>query len=139
VVKAPMFGSTVALGSGPVRIVLENGGGLRRGRVQPAPYQGGWLAIKTHFLSTPGYRGPFVARAAAVGPAGRVVLGATPQDRGPLVAPGGATPNEAGGWREFPYFTFVRAPGCYAWQVDGRGFSDVIVASVASAYRPPGG
>jgi len=30
--------------------------------------------------------------------------------------------------RVIPYFTFVKAPGCYGWQVDGLGFSELIVA-----------
>jgi hypothetical protein len=32
-----------------------------------------------------------------------------------------------GGWLQFGTFTRVRAAGCYAWQVDGRKFSRVIV------------
>jgi hypothetical protein len=31
------------------------------------------------------------------------------------------------GYREEPGGTYVRAPGCYAWQVDGLTFSEVIV------------
>jgi hypothetical protein len=31
------------------------------------------------------------------------------------------------GWWSWPTTTRVRAPGCYAWQVDGAGFSRVIV------------
>ena len=30
-------------------------------------------------------------------------------------------------WPNFPSHTRLQAPGCYAYQVDGRGFSDVIV------------
>lgn len=32
-----------------------------------------------------------------------------------------------GGWLTAPSFTRVRAAGCYAWQVDGSGFSRVII------------
>jgi hypothetical protein len=39
-----------------------------------------------------------------------------------------------GGWREFPYFTFVRSPGCYAWQVDGLSFSEVIVVRMLARF-----
>jgi hypothetical protein len=31
------------------------------------------------------------------------------------------------GWRTRPSTIRVRAPGCYAWQIDGKGFSDVVV------------
>ena len=32
-----------------------------------------------------------------------------------------------GGWPNFPSYTRLRAPGCYAYRVDGEGFSAVIV------------
>ena len=35
--------------------------------------------------------------------------------------------NWSGNWRNFPSYTRLRAPGCYAYQVDGAGFSDTIV------------
>ncbi len=31
-----------------------------------------------------------------------------------------------GGWREAPGGLWVRTPGCYAWQVDGLSFSEII-------------
>jgi hypothetical protein len=31
------------------------------------------------------------------------------------------------GYRTVPGGTWIKAPGCYAWQVDGRGFSETIV------------
>jgi hypothetical protein len=37
---------------------------------------------------------------------------------------GGSSP---GGWQNRPSTTRLRAPGCYAWQVDGTTFSRVIV------------
>jgi hypothetical protein len=37
---------------------------------------------------------------------------------------GGRSP---GGWQNRPSTTRLRAPGCYAWQVDGTTFSRVIV------------
>jgi hypothetical protein len=44
-----------------------------------------------------------------------------------LKRPPGPTLNGAGGWREAPSGLWVRAPGCYAWQVDGLTFSETIV------------
>ena len=32
-----------------------------------------------------------------------------------------------GGWREWPSYTRVQTAGCFAYQVDGMGFSTVIV------------
>jgi hypothetical protein len=35
-------------------------------------------------------------------------------------------PNVPSGWRMWPSGTYVSMPGCYAWQVDGLGFTEVI-------------
>jgi hypothetical protein len=35
-------------------------------------------------------------------------------------------PNVPSGWRMWPSGTYVASPGCYAWQVDGVGFSELI-------------
>ena len=35
-------------------------------------------------------------------------------------------PNVPAGWRMWPSGTYVASPGCYAWQVDGVGFSEII-------------
>jgi hypothetical protein len=44
----------------------------------------------------------------------------------PQFAPG-ATPTGADGIREWPGATWIKAPGCYAWQIDGTTFSSVVV------------
>lgn len=35
-------------------------------------------------------------------------------------------PNVPPGWRMWPSDTYVPSPGCYAWQVDGIGFTELI-------------
>ena len=32
---------------------------------------------------------------------------------------------------------FVKSPGCYAWQVDGLGFSEIIVVRAVLDQNPP--
>jgi hypothetical protein len=32
-----------------------------------------------------------------------------------------------GDWLQYASYTRVRAAGCYAWQIDGEGFSEVVV------------
>ncbi|MEA2508240.1 MAG: hypothetical protein QOG21_322, partial [Actinomycetota bacterium] len=128
------IGGSMALGAGPVRVGIDNAGDPRKGTVHPAGYQG-WLALKTHFVSLPSYRGPFLVRARRLDRPGPIALGPTPTQAGPLVVPAGAAANAAAGWREFPYFTFVRSPGCYAWQIDGLTFSDIVVVHVLSKYH----
>jgi hypothetical protein len=102
----------------------------------------------------PSYNGPFVLRAARLGAKGPIEVqsGGTGQapGPGPLVVPAGPTINTyytgwrpglvrdavtgrlvrtltGYGYRTVPGGTWIKSPGCYAWQVDGRGFSDVIV------------
>jgi hypothetical protein len=120
--------SGIALGSGPVRVFINNPGDLRHGMAHLGSTEfPGWLALKTHFFSVPAYQGPFLVRAKSLDRSGPIALGATPTQAGPLLMPPGPAANGAAGWREFPYSTFVKAPGCYAWQVDGLTFSKTIV------------
>jgi hypothetical protein len=109
---------------------IDNPGDLRHGKVRMAPGRGRWYGIKTHFFSVPGYQGPFLVRTRRLDQAGPVRIGASPASARPLLVRAGPTANGSGGWREVPYFTFVRAPGCYGWQIDGRTFSEVIVARI---------
>lgn len=124
----------IALGKGPVRPVIANAGDLRHGvadlltRTSAPP----WLALKTLWFSVPAYQGPFVIRAKRLGHPGPVALGAGPTEA-PIVVPPGPALNNAPlsngrpGYREAPGGLWVKSPGCYAWQVDGLKFSEIIV------------
>jgi hypothetical protein len=109
---------------------IVNAGDLRHGKVRMAPGTGRWYGIKTHFFSLPGYQGPFLVRARRLDHRGPIRIGASPASARPLLVPAGPTANGSAGWRVVPYFTFVKAPGCYGWQIDGRTFSETIVARV---------
>ena len=90
-------------------------------------YQGALaLLLKTLWFSVPAYQGPFIIRAKRLGHPGPVALGEGPTVA-PLVVPPGPTLNGTGGWREAPGGLWVRTPGCYAWQVDGLTFSEIII------------
>jgi hypothetical protein len=130
-VATPDFGS-MAIGTGPVRVAIDNAGNPRHG-FHPAAFRS-WLALKTHFFSSPSYQGPFLVRAKRLDHPGPMRLGATPREAAPLVVRAGAYAGTAG-WREVPYFTFVKAPGCYGWQVDGRTFSEIIVVRLLRKFQ----
>lgn len=122
-----------ALGRGPVRVLIAQSGDVLHGR--PMLGTGGpgyWL--QTLWFAMPGYSGPFVVRGARLGKPGPIEV--WPNQTGALVVPAGPTinsyPEPTGkpswaGYRTVPGSTWVRSPGCYAWQVDGQGFSEIIV------------
>ena len=153
-VNNPYFGGSV-LGAGPVRVLVANRGDVLHGRAKLGTSGArGWFALQTLWYSILGYDGPFVVRAARLGKRGpdEVQPGASglSPGSGPLVVPTGPTintyysnwrpghardpvsgrlvPTLTGyGYRTVPGSTWVKSPGCYAWQIDGRGFSEVIV------------
>jgi hypothetical protein len=140
----------VALGDGPVQVLLADRGDLLHGEVDLGATQkllsatqrskeSGWSAIQTLWLGTPGYDGPFVVRGADLEGSGSIEVqpdsSGEAHGSGPLVVPAGPTINSGDGYRTVPGSTWVTAPGCYAWQVDGNGFSDVIVVNVQSPKR----
>ena len=127
----------VALGTGPVRVLVGNKGDLLRGQADLGTSQAsGWFALQTLWFSVPGYDGPFVVRAKRLGASGpiRVQPGdsGTVPGSGPLVVPAGPTINTQDGYRTVPGSTWVTSSGCYAWQIDGQNFSEVITVDALS-------
>lgn len=39
-------------------------------------------------------------------------------------------PNAPQGWRIWPSSIYIDMPGCFAWQVDGVGFTELIVMDI---------
>lgn len=75
-----------------------------------------------------GYSGPILIRGRQLGGSGAVGFGEghVPYDELQLLGPAmGAPPGQ------WPSFTRVQGPGCYAYQVDGTSFSTVIVFRAA--------
>jgi hypothetical protein len=89
--------------------------------------EGGWYYAKVLWAATPDYAGPILVRGRQLdGPHEvRFERGADPPAELRL-ADGGITVG-APGLRNWPSYTRVRAPGCYAYQVDGQDFSEVMV------------
>ncbi|MDQ6948792.1 MAG: hypothetical protein M3256_21670 [Actinomycetota bacterium] len=114
--------SVFALGKGPVYPGIAGG--------QLYAWSGGWFGFKTLWYVAPSYDGPVLIRGARIDGDGLVGFGESPFI-GHLIIPPGPTLNEAAdGYRTAPGGTYVTGPGCYAWQIDGLSFSDVIVVGV---------
>jgi hypothetical protein len=125
------------LGRGPAYPVgFSDDGTLTFEHPPPAasPFAGtGWGGSETLWVVDPSYGGPLIIRGRQLdGPnevrfdldAGKL--------RASLAFPAG-TGKEQDGWRTFATHTRLRAPGCYAYQVDGSTFSLVIVFAAADA------
>jgi hypothetical protein len=130
VLEAP--GLRFALGGGPVQLGSATGDGvvrLRGTEVQNRAYR-----ISSLWRPAQGYRGPILVRGDRIDGPGSVRF-----EQDPTPTEGGfeqmGTPNElhfpAGGSQAGPAFgavtTYIGGPGCYAFQVDGDGFSETIV------------
>jgi hypothetical protein len=104
---------------------------------QPTPFavtsfiNSSWSGGRVTWVAAPGYTGPVLIRGGQVGGSGAVGFGEghVPVDELQLLTASTSSPGEPPGAREWASFTRVRSPGCYAYQVDGTGFSEVITFS----------
>ncbi len=86
---------------------------------QPAvPLRRGWLVQKVLWGVSRGYRGPVLIRGHQVDGQGRMLF-YTDHSQPRL--------RFSGRVGDHPSEVLVTAPGCYGWQLDGRGFSEVLV------------
>ena len=126
----------VALGVGPVQPIIQGIDAdtmhgttdLITNTVFPP-----WLGFTTLWFSVPSYQGPWLVRAQPLGDSGPIVLANGPGTTSMFV-PAGPTLNGADGYREAPGGTYIKSPGCYAWQVDGLTFSEIII--IRAVVRP---
>jgi hypothetical protein len=84
-----------------------------------------WSGQKVLWAVAPTYPGPVLIRGRRLDGVGRLGFenGNEPPDA--MLIPS-ATASSAPEWRYKPSYTRLAVPGCYAWQVDGRSFSEVI-------------
>lgn len=119
-------GSVTARGGGPMFVVAEPASSFVR--LRPSDRTGGgWYGLKTIFTVNPTYRGPLLVRAVQLAGTGGVGF------PGAFNAPRPTdlhltTPADSGGvWLSWPTVTYVRSTGCFAYQIDGTTFTEVIV------------
>jgi hypothetical protein len=91
-------------------------------------YGSGWGGDKVLWIGSPSYTGPVLIRGEQLNGSHAVgfSLGDGPAAYTNLQFPPGK-PRSDHGWRNWPTETRLQASGCYAYQVDGTTFSEVIV------------
>jgi hypothetical protein len=112
-----------AVGSGPVYAA------------QPSPLpitsfiNSAWDGARVTWVASPSYTGPVLIRGGKVSSSGPIGFGEghVPDDELQLLTASTKSSGEPPGAREWPSFTRMRSAGCYAYQVDGTNFSEVIV------------
>jgi len=87
-----------------------------------------WAIAEATWTVPASYTGPLLIRGAMLG-GGAIGFGtgAVPYDELQLLDGGKGAPGVEGGGRAWITYTRVRSGGCYAYQVDGTGFSEVVV------------
>jgi hypothetical protein len=125
------------VGSGPVYASQANPLALTTFVSSP------WDGARVRWVASPRYRGPILIRGRQISGPSAVGFGDghTPEDDLQLLDAATKSSHEPAGAREWPSFTRVPAAGCFAYQVDGTNFSEVIVflASERAAGRTGSG
>lgn len=115
-----------ALGKGPIYLV---GYGVQATISYYGGRQdGGWYYLKTLWAAPPGFQDLFLVRGRQINGPNELLFSkgftASPDQEAEFSSEeGGSTPS---GWVPWANYVRVRAPGCYAVQVDGLHFSEVI-------------
>ncbi len=123
----------ITLGDGPAYPVL----GMSAAPPHPAGVarlhdgirHAGWYWHKTLWAVDKRYRGPVLIRGARIDPPGPLRFGTGDVAMGSyhVLSELQMPTEQQARWRYGASSTLVRGPGCYAFQVDGTKFSDVIV------------
>ena len=130
---SPDFGP--GLGDGPVYHIGFSNGVLRFSYPPPKDSlfaRSQWGGQKVLWVSDPAYDGPILIRGRQMDGPNQLRFGegsaAILQE---LAFGAHGAGNLTDLWRNFPSYTRLRSPGCYAYQVDGDGFSDTVVFRAA--------
>jgi hypothetical protein len=112
-------GPVYPVGAYPTLAIIPGG---RKG--QPW-FPSAWGGGEMQFAASPSFAGPVLIRGRRLGGAGEVAVGA---DQRPAIELHVVIPRRGrGSWWTAAVYTRVQAVGCYAWQIDGRNFSRVVV------------
>lgn len=101
----------------------------------------GWRPMKVLWIGDPDYLGPVLIRGHQIDGPNELRFGDLDRQEDKLffnqVTQAETNTSSPSSWRNWPSYTYVRAPGCYAYQVDGIDFSYVIVVQAVDALPPP--
>ena len=112
-----------AIGKGPVYALAELGDGLVEHDPLAAPGWWKWTWHEVLWGIDPSYDGPVLVRGWQIDGPHKLRF----DDRADELRIEAGDDASPGGWRDWPSAIRLRAPGCYAYQVDGLGFSQVVV------------
>jgi hypothetical protein len=125
-VISPAYGA--ALGDGPVYPVGLGSDGI----LNAVPTSGGFKQ-KVLWIASSGYEGPILIRGGGLDSNAKVQFASRdelPLDELRLTDSSTSAPP---GWRDWPSYTEVPSAGCYAYQIDGVGFTSIVVFEVATS------
>lgn len=126
----PVGSTSLGRAQGPGPVYPINGFPTLPFNYPPQPdqlwYGSRWSGQKVLWMGRPSYRGLVLIRGRQLDGSRELRFGdgLNPARELRLRSFGPVAPS---GWRSWPSFTRLRAAGCYAWQVDGKTFSRVIV------------
>jgi hypothetical protein len=115
------LGPGVVLGHAP--LIFDGGNRLQ---VRAEPTRPGWYGTKTPWASRTGYLGWALIRAARLDGPGQAQVELQLAD-GTTQTNDALPVNVQADWQFWPGTTEVTSAGCYAYQVDGSSFTDLIV------------
>lgn len=127
---APAFGSGPTFGNGPLYPLIgdaDDDGIQHFGN--GASDEGGWAYSKVLWIASPKYQADrILVRGHQLDGPNDLRFGVGSDPAAELLLEENV--NARGGWNNLPSYTRFRAPGCYAYQVDGLDLSQVIVFKV---------
>jgi hypothetical protein len=124
----------LAVGHGPVYLAIGPDAVVNLGGPLATLNDDGSYQLDAWWFVPPHYPGPLLIRGRQLDGSAQVLLAGReshPADRLVLPIGTGTAPSEDGtDWRSWPAAIIVPGPGCYALQVDGIEFQDVLVLQV---------
>lgn len=127
----------IAIGEGPVYVTIGPDSVINLGGPMAAEQEDGTSRWSASWFVGPRYSGPLLIRGRQIDGSGTLRLAGdeSSEARDELLLPpalAGEATTDAAGWTTWPVAVTVPGPGCYAIQIDGADFQQVIVFQAIS-------